>query len=208
MSSSTPSNTSDQRSPNSAFNISTSNTSMDMGIPIDEQINFFIRDVTPELSIDIAEAVTRKAPNGEDNSDIEMEDSTTTEADSKTSSFLSIKDLRSNRWKMRHRSKLVSLKSLCGNRPCPPLSARHSRPRPRPRPRPRHPPKLISSSGIQGRKAQSSKGLLKSTMSRRHYKERLTKQQEDMMMRAMDQLAIGEPEQTAVEDISEEWEDV
>jgi hypothetical protein len=45
-------------------------------------------------------------------------------------------------------------------------------------------------------------------MSRRHYKERLTKQQEDMMMRAMDQLAIGEPEQTAVEDISEEWEDV
>jgi hypothetical protein len=177
---------------------------MDMGIPIDEQINFFIRDVTPELSINTAEAVTRKAPNGEDDSDIEMEDSTTTEADSKTSSFLSIKDSRSNRWKMRHRSRLASVKSLCGNRPCPPLSARHSRPRPRPR----HPPKLISSSGIQGRKAQSSKGLLKSTMSRRRYKERLTKQQEDMMMRAMDQLAIGEPEQKAVEDISEECKDV
>jgi hypothetical protein len=45
-------------------------------------------------------------------------------------------------------------------------------------------------------------------MSRRRYKERLTKQQEDMMMRALDQLAIGEPKQKAVEDISEEWEDV
>jgi hypothetical protein len=175
---------------------------MNMYIPIDEQMNPSIRDVTPELSMDTAKSVTPKAPNGEDDSDIEMQDSTTTQADTKTSSFLFTKDTRSTRWKMRHRLRLALNKSLWGNRPCPPLPARRSRPRPR------HPPKLIPSSGIQSRKAQSSKGLLKSAMSRRRYKERLTKQQEDMMMRALDQLAIGETEQKAVEDISEEWEDV
>jgi hypothetical protein len=50
--------------------------------------------------------------------------------------------------------------------------------------------------------------MLESTMSHGRYKGRLTKPQEDMMMRAMDQLEICKPEQKAAGDTMEEWEDV
>jgi hypothetical protein len=59
----------------SAFNISTPNTSTEASIPTLEQMNPSVRDVTPELSINTAKLATPEERNEEDDSDIEMEDS-------------------------------------------------------------------------------------------------------------------------------------